>query len=451
MIIAQSVITICSIICFIVGLKRQSKLESAKQGNLISAFGMFLAVSLALFNAPLEHAALLIVALVLGTAIGLLTAKKIAMTKMPELVALFNGFGGLASFLVGFHIAINPPTELLGISSLSITIIIGSLTFTGSIIAWLKLSEIFSAKLKGFFIINALNTLIILSIICLTTLIVLNPSQLSFYIILASLSLILGVSSVLPIGGGDMPVIIALLNSLSGLAASAAGFSLSNPILIVAGTLVGASGLILTIIMCKSMNRPLKSVLFSSFAAQSTSSKKQSGDVKSLATQDAYYALEAARKIAIIPGYGLAVAQAQHTLKDLMNKLTENGCEVRFGIHPVAGRMPGHMNVLLAEAQIEPDFLDEMESINEFLNIADICIVIGANDVVNPDALDNESSSIYGMPIIKAYNAKTVFVLKRSMKPGFAGIENPLFYKENTRMIFGDAKVTLNELVKEFE
>lgn len=440
-----------AITCFILGLKRQAKPLTAKQGNLISAVGMLFALIPAFFYIPLDNILYLIIALSLGTVIGLITAKKIAMTRMPELVAAFNGFGGLASFLVGLQLALNPEASFLKSISVGLAIIIGSLTFTGSIIAWFKLAEWLKGSAGNFLGLNILNALLFIALIANLAACVAFPTEFGYYLSLSIIGLILGLSTVIPIGGGDMPVVIALLNSFSGLAASAAGFSLQNPILIIAGTLVGASGLILTLIMCKAMNRPIQAVLFSGFSKTNSSKQQQQGTHTALSVEDAYYALEAARSIVIVPGYGLAVAQAQHVVKELVNQLRDNGCDVRFGIHPVAGRMPGHMNVLLAEAQVDYELLQEMEPINEILPQADICLVVGANDVVNPDALDNPDSPIYQMPIIQAHTAKMVFVLKRSMKPGFAGIENPLFFKENTRMIFGDAKSTLQGMVKELE
>jgi len=278
----------------------------------------------------------------------------------------------------------------------------------------------------------------------------LEPDNIQWLYLVVSLSLLFGVMAVIPIGGADMPVVISLLNSYSGLAACAAGFAINNNILIVAGSLVGASGIILTKIMCKAMNRSLSHVLFSGFGSSSSSASEVEGEIKPISVEDGYYVLEAATNVAIIPGYGMAVAQAQHVVKELCELLEQNGAEVNFGIHPVAGRMPGHMNVLLAEADVPYDLLLEMDDINPRMENIDVAIVIGANDVVNPAARDMESSPIYGMPVINVDYARTVFVLKRSMASGFAGIENPLFYKENTRMLFGDAKESIAGLVREF-
>ena len=277
-----------------------------------------------------------------------------------------------------------------------------------------------------------------------------NPADPTWLYIVIGLALVFGIMAVIPIGGADMPVVISLLNSYSGLAACAAGFAINNNVLIVAGSLVGASGIILTQIMCKAMNRSLSNVLFSGFASVSSEETVIEGEIKPISVDDAYYVLEAATNVAIIPGYGMAVAQAQHVVKELTELLENNGCEVNFGIHPVAGRMPGHMNVLLAEADVPYDQLLEMDEINPRMETVDVAIVIGANDVVNPAAREVESSPIYGMPVINVADARTVFVLKRSMASGFAGIENPLFYKENTRMLFGDAKESIGGLIREF-
>jgi NAD(P) transhydrogenase subunit beta len=294
------------------------------------------------------------------------------------------------------------------------------------------------------------NSAVILGILASAVMFTLNPADPTWLYAVVGLSLLFGIMAVIPIGGADMPVVISLLNSYSGLAACAAGFAIGNNALIVAGSLVGASGIILTQIMCKAMNRSLTNVLFSGFASVSNETTEIEGEIKPITADDAYYILEAATSVAIIPGYGMAVAQAQHVVKELCELMEENGAEVNFGIHPVAGRMPGHMNVLLAEADVPYDQLLEMDDINPRMPSVDVAIVIGANDVVNPAAREVESSPIYGMPVINVSDARTVFVLKRSMASGFAGIENPLFYKENTRMLFGDAKETIGQLIREF-
>ena len=380
------------------------------------------------------------------------------MTSMPEMVAIFNGFGGIASLLVGSAeyvvSSLNNPA-LMG--AIYMTVLIGGLTFTGSLVAYGKLSEVISGKpflYKGQQFVNAILLLAIL-IVGINMLFIqgmISPNQ--TLILLITLSFLLGVLFVIPIGGADMPVVIALLNSFSGLAACAAGFVITNNVLIVAGSLVGASGLILTNIMCKAMNRSLANVLFSGFGAvsdTSTGTGEEQGEVSPINAQDAYLILEAASSVLIVPGYGMAVAQAQHAVRELGELLEANGAEVKYAIHPVAGRMPGHMNVLLAEANVSYDVLVEPEDVNPIMETVDVCMVIGANDVVNPDAKENQGSPIYGMPIIEVDNSKTVFVLKRSMASGFAGIQNPLFFKSNTRMLFGDAKETVSTLVSEFK
>lgn len=376
------------------------------------------------------------------------------MTQMPEMVALFNGFGGIASLLVGwgaYHM--QPVSTLLTTVTIFLSVLIGGVTFSGSVIAWAKLSEIISGKPFLFSGQKIVNALLLLAILTAGTLFTISPAEsYTIFIVTVILSLILGVMAVIPIGGADMPVVISLLNSYSGLAACAAGFVIQNNILIVAGALVGASGIILTNIMCKAMNRSLANVLFSGFGAvtQSKGTGEQ-GEVKPINAEDAYLILEAASSVVFVPGYGLAVAQAQHVVRELGELLEENGCEVSYAIHPVAGRMPGHMNVLLAEANVPYDQLVEMDDINTKISNIDVAVVIGANDVVNPAAREDEGSPIYGMPIINVDYARTTFVLKRSMAAGFAGVQNPLFYKPNTRMLFGDAKQSISALVAEFK
>ena len=380
------------------------------------------------------------------------------MTGMPEMVALLNGFGGLASFLVAFTEFLKIPEGggFVSTVSIGVTILVGAITFTGSVLAWGKLSEKISGRpilFRGQKIINL--TLIIFALVGIA--IYALPGidakvKMIAIISLATISLVFGFTMVLPIGGGDMPVVISLLNSLSGVAAAMAGFIISNTVLIVAGCLVGASGIVLTLIMCKAMNRSIGNLLFSGFGAvQSGADKKiEQSEPKSVSVEDAYLMLEAAQSVVFIPGYGMAVAQAQHVVKELAAKLIDNGTEVNFAIHPVAGRMPGHMNVLLAEADISYEQLKTMDEINPLMPSQDIAIVIGANDVVNPAAGNDASSPIYGMPIIKAYEAKTVFVLKRGKGKGFSGIENDLFTMQNTFMLYGDAKATITALTNEF-
>ena len=434
---------------FIYGLKLLGSADSARRGNMMSAIAMLLAIVSALLDQGIVEYQWILLGFVIGGATGGLVARQVKMTAMPEMVALFNGFGGLASLLVGAAaLSTNPSTFTL--VSIVLSILIGGLTFTGSLIAYGKLSETLSSGAVIFRGQQIVNSLLVLGIFASATMFCLEPGNMQWLFLVVTLSLLFGVMAVIPIGGADMPVVISLLNSYSGLAACAAGFAINNNILIVAGSLVGASGIILTQIMCKAMNRSLRNVLFSGFGSASDSSSKVEGEIKPISVEDGYYVLEAASNVAIIPGYGMAVAQAQHVVKELGELLEKNGAEVNFGIHPVAGRMPGHMNVLLAEADVSYDQLLEMDDINPRMETVDVAIVIGANDVVNPAARDMESSPIYGMPIINVDQARTVFVLKRSMASGFAGIENPLFYKENTRMLFGDAKESIAGLVREF-
>jgi NAD(P) transhydrogenase subunit beta len=434
---------------FIYGLKQLGSPATARRGNLISSLAMLVAVVFSLLDQGIVDFKMIAISMVIGSIIGATIARMVEMTSMPEMVALFNGFGGLASLLVGWAV-ISPDQSSFVSVTVYLSILIGGLTFTGSLLAWGKLSERVTGKPVTFSGQQIFNSLLVLAIIGAGVMFVQNPGDTQWLYIAIGLSLLFGVMAVLPIGGADMPVVISLLNSYSGLAACAAGFAVGNNILIVAGSLVGASGIILTQIMCKAMNRSLSNVLFSGFGAVKSSNMVIEGEVKPLTADDAYYVLEAATTVAIIPGYGMAVAQAQHVVKELQELMEENGTEVVYGIHPVAGRMPGHMNVLLAEADVSYDLLLEMDAINPRMETIDVAIVIGANDVVNPAAREMEDSPIYGMPVINVDNARTVFVLKRSMASGFAGIDNPLFFKDNTRMIFGDAKASLSAMIKAF-
>ncbi len=440
---------------FILGLKKLGHPSTARKGNILSSLGMLIAIIASLVSKDILSYKMILIGMAIGSLIGVLAARLIKMTAIPEMVALLNGFGGISSFLVGWGAyATTPKLTLFTASTVSLSVFIGGITLTGSLLAYGKLSEIISGKPVLFIGQKLINFFLILAAFYLAFTFSQNTvvGEQSFFI-LAGLSLLLGVLLVIPIGGADMPVVIALLNSYSGIAASAAGFVVNNNLLIVAGAIVGASGLILTNIMCKAMNRTLAHVLFGGMGATSTTGKGEGaiGEVKPVIAEDAALILEAAQSVVFIPGYGMAVAQAQHSVKELSEILESNGCEVKFGIHPVAGRMPGHMNVLLAEADIPYEQLFEMDSINPSLESTDVCIVIGANDVVNPDARESESSPIFGMPIINADYAKTVIVLKRSMASGFAGIANPLFLKDNTRMLFGDAKSSVHSLISYFK
>lgn len=456
---------ILAAILFIFGLKLLGSAKTAPKGNLISALGMLLAVVITLLDQQILSYWGILIGFVAGGTIGALAAQKVKMTSMPEMVALFNGFGGMASLLVGWseleHIrkleeGITGGSALFIHAVIGLAVLIGAVTFTGSILAFLKLSGRISGRAVVFPAQKIVNLAILIAILASVGIYVAmqgtGNGYLFFYLLLVA-ALLLGIFGVLPIGGGDMPVVIALLNSLSGLAASAAGFAIANNVLIVAGSLVGASGLILTIIMCKAMNRTLGNVLFSGFgsAPGKASTSQTGGEMKPIGCQDLYYVLEAARKVVVIPGYGMAVAQAQHLVRELGEILAENGTEISYAIHPVAGRMPGHMNVLLAEADVPYEQLMEMDAINAGMGQTDVAVVIGANDVVNPAASDDPSSPIYGMPIINAHEAKTVICLKRGKGAGFSGLENALFFRENTRMYYGDAKASLQNLVSEFK
>lgn len=446
---------IAASILFILGIKMLGSADTARRGNQLSSVGMLIAVIGVLLTKGLEWP-WVIGGLVLGGAIGAILAKRVQMTGMPELVALFNGFGGLGSLLVGWSevVAYAGREETMPAATavaVVLTILIGGVTFTGSMIAWLKLAGKMGGSAVVFGGQKVINALVFLALVGCGVAFAMTGADWALYAVIG-IALLLGVLAVIPIGGGDMPVVIALLNSCSGLAASAAGFAIENTVLIVAGCLVGASGLILTIIMCKAMNRTLGNVLFGGFGAASGSSGQVvEGEMKAASVEDAYYVLEAAQSVVVIPGYGMAVAQAQHAVKELGEVLEANGCEVKFAIHPVAGRMPGHMNVLLAEADVPYEQLAEMDDVNPIMASVDVCIVIGANDVVNPAAVEDETSPIYGMPIINAHQARTVYALKRGQGAGFSGLVNTLFFRQNTNMLYGDAKETVNNLVAQFK
>lgn len=455
----QQIGYIASAILFIYGLKMLSSESSAAKGNIVSSFGMLLAILVTLID--VINPLLMLSAILVGGSIGAVFALRVKMTSIPEMVALFNGFGGLSSYFLAWS-EFNNQTEISLVVTLTyLTIFIGGITFSGSLIAFFKLSEVL--KNTSNFVNSASRWMLIFgcsfALLCILQ-IVLNVSGLLIlemdliriiFVCFLIASLITGLAFVLPIGGGDMPVVISLLNSLSGIAAALAGIIITNTALIVAGCLVGASGLVLTLIMAKSMNRTLYNIFFVGYAASGSSDAEIEGEIKPITAEDAFLVIEAARSVLIVPGYGMAVAQAQHVVKELGDLLENNDCEVSYGIHPVAGRMPGHMNVLLAEANVSYDNLLEPKDINPKMEIVDVAIVIGANDVVNPSATEHPGSPIYGMPILEVYKAKTVMVLKRSMSSGFAGVQNPLFFKENSRMLFGDAKESISKLVAEFK
>ena len=442
---------ILAAILFVFGLKLMSSPATAVRGNLLSTIGMLIAILITLVSREIVDYRYIAAAVILGSVVGAIAARRVAMTGMPEMVALFNGSGGIASLLVGWAALHGDDPSSFTLITILISILIGGVTFSGSLVAWAKLSETIGSGAMTFAGQRIVNVLLLLTLIGCSVAIVANPGltiPLVYFVIV--LSVVLGVMAVIPIGGADMPVVISLLNSYSGLAACAAGFAINNTILIVAGSLVGAAGLILTNIMCKAMNRSLSNVLFSGFAAK-TKATKVEGEVKPITAADAYLILEAASSVVMVPGYGMAVAQAQHVVRELGELLEANGADVSYAIHPVAGRMPGHMNVLLAEANVPYDQLIEMDEINRRIENVDVAIVIGANDVVNPAAREDENSPIYGMPIINVDHARTVFVLKRSMASGFSGVDNPLFFGENTRMLFGDAKQSLSSVIAEFK
>ena len=451
--ILQNIIYIISSILFISGIKMLGKEDTAVKGNFLSALAMLVAVLVTFIN--VTNPLILIVGIGLGAIVGSLIALKVKMTSIPEMVALFNGFGGLATFLIAwseYNSGINIP--IFQYALILITIYIGGVTFSGSLVAYGKLAEKINIA-KTSFVTKLFTTIFYISLFFLIASFVpafINLLDTNFFSVFLVLTLLAGIGFVLPIGGGDMPVVISLLNSFSGIAAALAGLLLLNNVLIVAGSLVGASGLILTIIMAKAMNRSISNILFVGYASSSASKgSEEQGEVNPINVSDAFLILENASSVLIVPGYGMAVAQAQHVVRELGELLEENGTEVRYGIHPVAGRMPGHMNVLLAEANVSYDVLAEPEDVNPTMDSVDVAVVIGANDVVNPSATEEPGSPIYGMPIIEVHNAKTVFVLKRSMSSGFAGVQNPLFFKQNTRMLFGDAKESIGGVVSEFK
>ncbi len=456
----QTVAYIAASILFILSLGGLASQESAKRGNYFGIIGMSLAILATVLGESTQGHAILIAVMCVGSVIGIIVAKKVEMTSMPQLVAILHSFVGLAAVLVGFGSYLEPQTaELLGTAhsihlvEVFLGIFIGALTFTGSVIAWGKLQ----GKIKSNPLIYPGRHFINISIIILSGLILfyfLNSDTtegINCLIGVTALSSVLGILLVMAIGGADMPVVVSMLNSYSGWAAAAAGFMLANDLLIITGALVGSSGAILSYIMCKAMNRSFFSVIFGGFgthAQKPTDATAIVGEVKAITTDDTAELLKEATHIVIVPGYGMATAKAQYAVYELVKKLKDQGKTVTFAIHPVAGRLPGHMNVLLAEANVPYDIVLEMDEVNPELPKTDVVLVIGANDIVNPSALEDASSPIYGMPVIEAWKAKTVIVSKRSMAAGYAGIENPLFYKENTRMLYGDAKKTVDALVQ---
>lgn len=445
-------------ILFIFGIKGLSKPKTAVRGNQLAAIGMLIAIVATLLSYQVIDYTWIIAGVVVGGVIGVVLAKKVQMTSMPQLIAALNGFGGGASLFVAMAELLNSQDSLgiFGVSTSGVAILIGAVTLTGSFIAFAKLRELISGNSIGFPGMKVVNALLLITAIVAVVMMVVNGFSLLWLFVLLGAALVLGLFLVLPIGGADMPVVIALLNSYSGIAAAAAGFVMTNSALIITGALVGASGLILTQIMCKAMNRSLFNVLFGVMAESSGENQAGNeiydGKVRSTSPDELAMLLEDAQRVVIVPGYGLAMAQAQHAVRDLATTLEERGTTVEYGIHPVAGRMPGHMNVLLAEAEVPYDSMLDMDTINPTFEQTDVAIVIGANDVTNPMAREEKGSPIYGMPILNVDKAKTVVVVKRSLSPGFAGLPNPLFIKDNTLMLFGDGKkaiVEVNQSLKE--
>ena len=457
----QTVSYISSSILFILSLGSLSNQESAKRGNIFGIVGMVLAILATTFGESTHGHFFLAAVMIFASIIGIIVAKKVEMTSMPQLVAILHSFVGLAAVLVGFGSYLDEQSQAMTGAAHTIHqievylgIFIGALTFTGSIIAWGKLQGTIKSNPLVFAGRHVLNIAIVM--ICFYLMIQflsLDDSALGIknLLIMTALSSILGVFLVMAIGGADMPVVVSMLNSYSGWAAAAAGFMLSNDLLIVTGALVGSSGAILSYIMCKAMNRSFFSVIFGGIgntSGASSTAMEITGEIKSITSEETCELLKEAKKIVIVPGYGMATAKAQHVIYELVKRLKDQGKDVTFAIHPVAGRLPGHMNVLLAEANISYDIVHEMDEVNPELPETDVVLVIGANDIVNPSALEDAGSPIYGMPVIEAWKAKTVIVSKRSMGTGYAGIENPLFYKDNTRMLYGDAKKSVDALVQ---
>lgn len=466
--IAIEITYLVSSILFIFGIKFLGSPKTARKGNLYAAIGMFLAIAATLLDQEVLTFEWIIIGSIIGSLVGVLLAVKTPMTGMPQMVGMLNGFGGGASTLVALseYFKLNPnypvdtgmPFNLQTDTGIAIvlSLLIGGVTFTGSMIAFGKLQGLVTGKVVKYPMQHPLNLFLILVVLAGGVFILLNPANIMVVLIITLISLILGVLLVLPIGGADMPVAISLLNSYSGIAGSTTGFVLGNNELIIAGALVGASGIILTNIMCKAMNRSLMNVVMGGWASAGSEgpaaeAKVHKGTAKSIDAEELAMLLESVSSVIIVPGYGMAVGQAQHAVRDLMNVLEKKGVLVRFAIHPVAGRMPGHMNVLLAEAQVPYDKLLAMEDINDDFPNTDVVIVIGANDVVNPAARHDQSSPIYGMPILNVDYAKTVVINKRSLNVGYAGIDNELFFYPNALMYFGDSKEAMSKLVHELK
>jgi len=452
----ENILYLISASMFILGIKRLASPATARNGNRLSSIAMLIAIVVTVLKYTDTNFQWIILGLIIGSFIGVILSKYVQMTDMPQLVAVFNAFGGAASAIVAmyevvFQSSVDQTTFVL--ASVAFATIVGSVTFTGSFIAFGKLQEIFTTKPILLPLRNFINVLLIFAVLLLGILLCIPEfSDVNYLYILVGISLILGILIVIPIGGADMPVVVALLNSYSGIAGAGAGFVLGNPVLIISGSLVGASGLILTRIMTKAMNRSLLNVMLGGFGSEegsSSSGEEETRPVTSLTSEDAAMILGYAESVIFVPGYGLAVAQAQHQINELSTLLKDKGVSVKFAIHPVAGRMPGHMNVLLAEANVPYDELKDLDEINSEFDRTDVAVVVGANDVTNPNARTDKSSPIYGMPILNVDKAKSVIVLKRSMASGFSGVQNELFFLEKTNMLFGDAKDSIEGMVKE--
>jgi len=453
----ENIVYLISASLFIIGLKRLASPITARNGNRLASLGMLIAIILTILKYTDNNFEWIIIGIVIGGLLGIILSKYVQMTAIPQLVAIFNGFGGGASALVAIYEILYPKESVISVfvlAAIAFSTVLGSLTLTGSFIAFGKLQEIIPTRPILFPLRNYLNSLLILLIVFFAIILIIPnfSSPYTLYILIA-LSLLAGILIVIPIGGADMPVIIALLNSYSGIAGAGAGFVLNNPVLIISGSLVGASGLILTKIMIKAMNRSLANVILGGLGAEDGSQQaiNENRVVKSLNTEDAAMILGYAENVIFVPGYGLAVAQAQHQINELANILKNKGTNIKYAIHPVAGRMPGHMNVLLAEANIPYNELKDLDEINSEFDNTDVAVVVGANDVTNPIARTDPSSPIYGMPILNVDKAKSVIVLKRSMASGFAGIENELFFLDKTSLLFGDARESIEKMTREIK
>ena len=437
-------------VCFILALKGLSSPRTARAGNLVGAFGAVLACVVVFFYAELDHVVPILVAIAVGTAVGLVGARRVQMTQMPQLVALFNGVGGGAAALVALLELsdVSPATPGFTLAATAFTILVGSVSFAGSLVTFAKLQELMTSRPLVFPGLPVVFALSLVAAVGLSVVTVTGPST-GIGVVLALVGLLLGVLLVLPVGGADVPIVISLLNAFTGLTVAAGGYVLDNTVLLVAGTLVGASGTFLTKLMAAAMGRSVANILFGALKGGSTLGAGEASDrpVRSAGPEDVAILLGYAHRVIIVPGYGLAVAQAQHTLRELVDELSERGIAVEYAIHPVAGRMPGHMNVLLAEAQVPYEQLVEMDDINSQFKQTDVVLVVGANDVVNPAAKTTPGAPIYGMPILNADEAQQIIFLKRSMRPGFAGIENELLFDTKTTLLFGDAKDSLGKLL----